>query len=716
MIKKGKVILLKRFTAIMLSIFFCISAVSCGKGRSEDYSEKKLSTESFFVSNGGGYIYNPDDGNTVRQLTEQDIQDMNGGNAIIVHDGNNEYVTTIIGKFYDQKVTDLETAILSLNGIASLLGFTKGQEFFGLYYEKNSEGYTHYTYQQRYGGITVEYSTLRIFVDPEGYVCALQNSFVPELGIENPKSMSNADAEAVIQAVLDDNDISVNIYSEYTKQVYYYDYDHIVNCMVVYTDNPFMSASFDMPYMAFYVDIDNRENIAHIPTSDLEQGSGNIDSYNTDHYFEQLEMKSWSGTVKLYDGKTEDITVPVGYNPKDGLYYLADKDRKIACSNWWDFEYKNYKVNFITSADNKDWENEYLLAYYNYIRVYDYFAGRGLKSIDGFEMPILLGMDYCDRDKNPIDNCCYMGRFIGWAVFAAQSWANYKNQTIDLIGHEYTHGIRDCSMGSAIYMNELGAIHEAFSDVIGQLVEYKLGATEDTQWFLGENSGDIWRNMAAPNLYEQPAYVGDLFYVTPTRVDDDNVNDHGGVHVNSSLMNQICYKLSLYGMTTDEQLNVWYNVLETMTPRGDYDDLYAALIFSLRVYNLTQYEQPVKTIFDELGLSGDRIANAANTSRADCGRIRIHVSDTYKDYAIAVHIFTEDNVHVKAYPNERDNVIECLVPAGRIVEVAVIMRPSRRDNIVRTALDAGGSFFADPGDAASFTIAGGQTLDLGTIK
>ena len=715
MIKKKQKILFKKLTAVILAVVFLMSGASCGKGKSEGYSEKRLVTEAF-ENNGGGYTYNGIEANTAKQLTEQDIQDMNGGNSLIVWDEKHEYVTSIIGKFYDQKVTDVESAILSLNGVATLLGFTKGQEFFGLYAERNAQGYTHYTFQQRYGGMTVAYSTLRIFVDPEGYVCSVSNSFVPELGMADPATMTNEEAEAIVKQILDNNELSVNIYSDYTKQVYYYAYDHIVNCMAVHTDNPFMSTSFDMPYLVFYIDVDSKKSIEYIPTSNLEQGNGNIDDYNTNQYFEEFEMQSWSGTVTLYDGKTEQITVPVGYNKKDGLYYLADKERKIACGDFWTFFYKGHNVKFVTSTDNKGWDNEYLLAYYNYIRVYDYFAGKGLKSIDGFEMPIYLCMNYCDRDGNPIDNCAYMGRYEGWAVFAAQSYANYKNQTVDLIGHEYTHGIRDCSMGSSIYKNELGAIHESFSDVMGQLVEYKLGATEDTQWFLGENSGDIWRNMANPNLYEQPAYVGDLFYVSPTRVDDGNVNDYGGVHVNSSLMNQVCYKLSLYGMTIDEQLNVWYNVMETMTPRGDYDDLYAALIFSLRVYNLSQYEQPVATIFDEVKLTGDRVANASGATKAGCGRIRIQVSDTYKDIAIAVYIFTKNDVCVKAYPDEINNVIECLVPAGEIKGLLVAYRPDPNDSYKVTAMDATGNFFAPQENAASFTVTEGQTLDLGTIQ
>ena len=712
MMKKRQKLFLKKLSAILLSLAVIMSTVSCGKSKDNGYAEKELSTQFFDVGDDGSYIYNGP--NKATQLTEQDIQNMNNGNAIIVYDDNHQYVTTIIGKFYEKKVTDNENALLSLNGLATLLGFTKGQEFFALYGEKNAAGYTHYTYQQRYGGVTVEYSTLRIFVDPEGYVCALQNSFVPELGITEAKSMSNSEAETIVNQILADNNKSANIYSEYTKQVYYYDYDRVVNCMAVYTDNPFTDESFDMPYLVFYINTDDGRMLSYLPTANPQGGSMG-DNVNNDQYFDTLEMKSWSGTINLYGGKTEQITVPVGYNPKDGKYYLADKDRKIICSYYWDFYYDHRSLNFITSANNQDWENEYLVAYYNYIRVYDYYASMGIESIDGFGMPILLGMEICDSERNPIDNCYYVGVLQGWAFFGAQSWANYKNQTIDLIAHEYTHGIRNTSMGSSIYKNELGAIHEAFSDVMGQLIEYKLEATDDTQWNLGENSGDIWRNMANPNLYNQPAYVGDLFYTAPTRNDDDSVNDYGGVHVNSSLMNMVCYKMSLYGMTTDEQLNVWYNVLELMTPRGDYDDLYAALIFSLRVYDLTQYEQAIKTIFDEMGLSGDRIANAESATKPGCGRIRIKVSENLHDYAIAIRIFTEGGLDIKGFPNERDDVIDVLVPAGNVT-VHMLSRSEPNAQRLHTALDANGNFFGDVNNAVTFRVTEGETLDLGTIQ
>ena len=239
--------------------------------------------------------------------------------------------------------------------------------------------------------------------------------------------------------------------------------------------------------------------------------------------------------------------------------------------------------------------------------------------------------------------------------------------------------------------------------------------TIDTEWLHGEVSGRVVRSMSNPNMYSQPNYVGDLYYATPTRVDDVNVNDHGGVHINSSLMNEIAYKLSVYGMTIDEQINVWYNVLETLTPRGDYDDLYASLMFALRVYNLTQYELAINTIFDELGLTGDRIANAANATKPGCGRIRAKVSEAYRDYSISLYIPLQNNKYILAMPDERDDVIDVLIPAG-VHYIYLYYRADLNEEPKFAALDANGNFFASEYDAAEITITEGQTIDLGTIQ
>ena len=101
-----------------------------------------------------------------------DIQAMNGGKARILY-SDEGYVTFINGRYSDIKVTDHETAVATIQQVAGLLGLNNGSEFFANFVSKDDDGYSYYTFQQRYGELTVEYATLRVIVDPEGNTAGL---------------------------------------------------------------------------------------------------------------------------------------------------------------------------------------------------------------------------------------------------------------------------------------------------------------------------------------------------------------------------------------------------------------------------------------------------------------------------------------------------------------------------------------------------------------
>ncbi len=691
-----------------LALLFALSFVftSCGSEVGGEYAEKQLSTEAWGQNEEGAYVY----GGAGGQLTEQDIQNMNGGNAVIVWDENHEYVTSIVGKFYEGKVTNEEDAIDSMVGIATLLGFTKGQEFFGLFGEQDELGYTYYTYEQRYGNQTMMYSTLRICIDPNGYVCALQNSFIPELGVASKKTMSAQEAEQIVLNTF--SGVNLTVYSEYTRQTFYY-FNQVYDCMVVYTNNPNVSPSFDMPYLAHYIVIDDGSYLVNIPTSTFENKIVNIDD-GPASYFEGLQPATWEGTLTRWDGTQEQVSIPISFNPNDNRYYLMNPERKIAVAMYADYLFNNFTLNFVSSENNQDWDQHDLFGYYNYMRVYDFYAGMGIKSVDGFGMPILLLANWSDQQGNSVDNACYCGRFTGWAVFGMSRINNYS-QAIDVLAHEYTHGIRDASMGSALYQNEQGAIHEGYSDVMGNLIEMSMGATADPTWLLAENSGNTLRSMSNPNAYNQPAYVGDVYYYPLTKADDGDVNDHGGVHNNDSLMNLIAYKLSLYGLTTDQQIGVWFHTLELMTPRGDYDDLYAALVFALRIKGYGEYEDALNTIFEEIRLNGDRTETAKNVTKDGYGRVEVNVAPELADKAINLYFYTENGMQISCPPSMADDKVSALIPQGNFM-VYMLYREDVYSAPMAYGLDANGNFFADQNNAAVYSVSAGQTVNIGTIS
>lgn len=641
----------KRLISVVMAAMLILLA-GCGD---KEYPEHTLSTEETKQAADKQY-------NDTVQLTEKDIQKMNDNKAVFVYSDEN-YVTTLVGKYYDEKINDYEDAVESLNGVASLIGLSAGSEFFCVFGEQDSKGYTYYTFQQKYGGLTLQYATLKVIVDPEGYAAGLSCSFTPDVGIAEEKTfISAAQAESIVKKQYPDTDFKY--YTDYTQKSAVTFNTRTVECMVVYTSNPEQSVSFDMPYIEHFVTYAG-EYLTSVPTSSI--GSAIDDAYKTEDYFKNLQAETYTGTVKLYDGSSLEITVPTAYNSQDGKYYLADIDRKIMVSDYAAFNYDNGRLDFITSDDNSGWVDNYLITYYNYIRAYDYYADMNIKSIDGFETPILITVNMCNEKGEAENNACFYGVNNGWACFGS-SQANRYGEALDVVGHEYTHGVTRSSMQGTKYANETGAINEAYSDIMGNIMEMRANATTDGSWKLAENSGETLRSMSNPNLYKQPAYVGDEYYganvITPHQY-----NDNGSVHQNNSLLSHIAYRLYKDGMSLSDESKLWYTSIELITPLSDYDDVYACLLFSAKINGLDKYSDKITELFEAAGLLGDRDSNAYDTKKSGCGRLEIKVSDELAQGCDFVGVYSVESDGSLTYESsvcpDVNGRISVLIPAGR---------------------------------------------------
>ena len=124
---------------------------------------------------------------------------------------------------------------------------------------------------------------------------------------------------------------------------------------------------------------------------------------------------------------------------------------------------------------------------------------------------------------------------------------------VDVVAHEITHGVTE-TRNPLNYQNQSGALNEAFSDIMGTVVEWWYlsqlpnkvevganGATYGQDWLLGEDlfitSGPqkAVRSMANPQAFNQPDHMSE--YVTTN-------NDSGGVHINSGIVNHAFYLLA----------------------------------------------------------------------------------------------------------------------------------------------------------------------------
>lgn len=152
----------------------------------------------------------------------------------------------------------------------------------------------------------------------------------------------------------------------------------------------------------------------------------------------------------------------------------------------------------------------------------------------------------------------------------AQRLFNRFTISIDVIGHELTHGVTQYT-GNLIYSNQPGALNESFSDVFGSLVKQRtLGqSVEQADWLIGAGlftanvQGVALRSMKEPGTaYNDPVLGKDpqpghmSGYVNTT-------SDNGGVHINSGIPNRAFYltAMEIGGFAWEKAGRIWYVTL-----------------------------------------------------------------------------------------------------------------------------------------------------------
>ncbi len=127
---------------------------------------------------------------------------------------------------------------------------------------------------------------------------------------------------------------------------------------------------------------------------------------------------------------------------------------------------------------------------------------------------------------------------------------------LDVCAHEIGHGMTS-KTANLVYQKESGALNEAFSDILGNSVEFWARPTQ-ASWKLGEDFSYVIRDMANPNAYGDPDTYGGTYWVNPNCT-PSSTNDYCGVHTNSGVLNFWYYLLVNGGSGTNDK-GFAYNV------------------------------------------------------------------------------------------------------------------------------------------------------------
>ena len=504
---------------------------------------------------------------------------------------------------------------------------------------------TVYSFQQVSKSETVIGSTIKIAADADGRITAVFSS-VDQEAAEKETLVTEKEAEQSVQEHLSNEGISGEILSGLTERTIRTESDMTMLGLeesnddilpeqvlwVVYTANDTQDQE-EYPFVAHYVQLDGTYMFS-LPVE--EPGSEEaLQGYRKNDIFAGKTADVWTGEVTDKDGEKKTITVPVMYSESDGLWYLGDVDRRIAVVDYASAAYgEDHPLELVSSETNDGWGNQDLFMLNNYIQAMDFYADMGWNGPDGEGTDVLILKDLCTKDGTPYENAASLGRVECWQMFGYTSPDDETSSRLvegfDVMAHEYTHTFTSTVMNTNLYENDMGAINEAMSDIMGNLAEYILQPGDDKDWLLGENTAITVRSMSDPNAFDQPEYVWDIYY-GPHTDDPSDINDRGGVHFNSSLLNRIAALLCRdHGMSYEDAVDFWMMVACGLTPRTDYVQIEALLQWALKESGNEIYSDELAALIEEENLSRTSLPDSAPEGRALVS-LEVPDSEAFKD-------------------------------------------------------------------------------------
>ena len=482
----------------------------------------------------------------------------------------------------------------------------------------DTAGNVYYVFRQMYGDTIMPFGAVKVVTDAQGNMLGLVGCTeheIPEGAYTDEAVSAEAAAQAVLAQVPDavladvpceqvllpvnrEADMDSEELKEYSRWVW-----------VAYTVNN----DAHRPYTAHYVTLGG-EYLYALPVvapGDEAARSG----YDGSYVFTNMEPADYTGTVTLSDGSEKEISVTLMRDRDTGTYYLGNLERRIVVADCYEMLYNHGHVALECSPVNEDWDSTCLLSLYNYCRAWDFYHSLGWTGGDGLGTPIMVLKDFCDKEHNPQDNAAYAGYFYGWQMFLSSS-ANDLSQALDVLAHEFTHCFTSAAMINSPYKNDCGAINEAMSDIMGNICEMLAGDTEDTTWLLGENTSSAIRSMSDPHKYTQPEFTWDINYGGAVS-NVTTLNDYGYVHFNSSLLNNVAYRLCVEGgMPLEAAARFWFAVDCAMVPDTDYPQLSLLLPWVLKHQGMAEYQPALEAAMDATALGVREIPETFPDDRA----------------------------------------------------------------------------------------------------
>ncbi|MDR7254435.1 Zn-dependent metalloprotease [Nocardioides sp. BE266] len=254
-------------------------------------------------------------------------------------------------------------------------------------------------------------------------------------------------------------------------------------------------------------------------------------------------------------------------------------------------------------------------------KAYDY-AGEvatAYQQLAGIDLTDKLGVDVGGVKKlaatvrfcytSTTQDCPYANAFWnGTQMFYGDGFAAAD----DVVGHEMTHGVVD-QYSELFYWGQSGAMNESIADIMGEVIDHRNGADDDSQWKLSEDlSIGAIRDMLDPTSFNDPDKMTSTLYNA-----DLSYTDSGGVHTNSGVGNKTAYLISQGGTFNGQTITGIDGADAGLTKTGKlYFDAITKLTSGSDYANLASVLEQSCADFVTSGIAGFTSADCTNITKA----------------------------------------------------------------------------------------------------
>lgn len=532
--------------------------------------------------------------NTESAKELENIKQLNGGNLPDIYMDSEDGIPSMIdGAFSGKAIKNEDDALNSLGDIKSIMGFENVNDEFSFYQKNEYDGNTFYRFQQNYKGLEVFGKNI-IVVAENNKTSALSNDYEPGIDIDIEPELTAEDAINVVSAGVED---AQNVESEGL-------------CIYANDTDPTLVYKIKCSCINEASDEDsNEDSDEEVPFDGYIFVDANLGYIIAEISSVVSETISKNETAQVYPSRSFSVTN--NYWKENEKTFMCDVDNKLKA-----FEKKSIKdsveLNQISvnsafnnsafqggsavSSQSGQFSDRYVSLYSCLKYVSDfYFNSYGRKGFNGKYGATLLMIEKSGKN--------YKNAFaIGCDSYSCIGYGSGYSVALDVMAHEYTHNVEG-SISSMRYCGESGALMEAYSDIMGEVIE------NDTTWMHFTN-----RNIANPLINSKPVTYNGRYWKSYTEYTKGN--DWGGVHTNNTVISHAAYLMQQDKITDMNRLGeLWYRSLHYLPSTANFEDCRAGVLAAAKDMGMSSAEITcIKSAFDSVGVYAKTIDNYGTSS------------------------------------------------------------------------------------------------------